>query len=210
MTEEGMKKINKTLTKFIPYNKYRIKKYFMTSFLFFIINILSAYSSMSEEYDNKSKTQIFDITESNMTLEEEFAYLAYDITDTWVYNGSYKIPSLPTADNYIINIHQNTFIDSTSSRLIDITADTQTYGDRNFPFVTIQGSEDATLSASISYTPYACITDNIYVVGAQNGWLNLDVPLQLQMNSPGESRATDSSWNAVEAYASGGVYLKGS
>ena len=75
-------KINKTLTKFIPYNKYRIKKYFMTSFLFFIINILSAYSSMSEEYDNKSKTQIFDITESNMTLEEEFAYLAYDITDT--------------------------------------------------------------------------------------------------------------------------------
>ena len=48
-----------------------------------------------------------------MTLEEEFAYLAYDITDTWVYNGSYKIPSLPTADNYIINIHQNTFIDST-------------------------------------------------------------------------------------------------
>lgn len=143
-----------------------------------------------------------------MTLEEEFAYLAYDITDTWVYNGSYKIPSLPTADNYIINIHQNTFIDSTSSRLIDITADTQTYGDRNFPFVTIQGSEDATLSASISYTPYACITDNIYVVGAQNGWLNLDVPLKLQMNSPGESRATDSSWNAVEAYASGGVYLK--
>ncbi len=52
----------------------------------------------------------------------------------------------------------------------------------------------------------ASVYDNIYAVGGQNGQTNIDVSLDLALNSPNTAQYS-SSWNAVEAYASGNVKL---
>ena len=140
-----------------------------------------------------------------MNLDEEFIWIARGVEDSsYVNNGDGNGDKLEVLEkeNYIVNIPHDVKVTTSYSWGIDISSDTDLYGEGRLPYLTLQG--DGALSLTVNKTPSAYQSDNVYAIGAQYGELKIDVPISLDIHTNGE-REGNTAYNAVQALAEGSV-----
>lgn len=151
--------------------------------------------------------QTFTINSPNITLDKEFIWISKGDEKYCYVNGADEGKTVNEQDRYIVNINTPVNVTTTYTWGIDVSSDTQLYGQERLPFVTLQDNsqnKSGSLSLTISKTPRAALSDNHTAIQAQNGILEIDIPVSLKIITQ-EERTSNTTYNAVQALAEGNI-----